>query len=127
MQGIDISNYQNGMNLGAVPHDFALVLATYGTSFVDHSCNGFVSALKAENKPWGVYHYCTGAEGEADYFINNVRGYIHQGILALDWESGGNKQWGMPAFETRTDSPGETPEGPQDPCQHWRGILRFRP
>ncbi|KAI4567177.1 hypothetical protein MJT46_008390 [Ovis ammon polii x Ovis aries] len=33
----------------------------------------------------------------------------------------------MPAFETRTDSPEETPEGPQDPCQHWRGILRFRP
>ena len=94
MQGIDISNYQAGMNLGAVPHDFALVLATYGTSFVDHSCNGFVSTLKAENKPWGVYHYCTGADGEADYFINNIRGYIHQGILALDWEAGGNKQWG---------------------------------
>ncbi|KAI4567675.1 hypothetical protein MJT46_007473 [Ovis ammon polii x Ovis aries] len=33
----------------------------------------------------------------------------------------------MPAFETRTDSPGETPEVPQDPCQHWRGILKFRP
>ncbi|KAI4564017.1 hypothetical protein MJT46_009815 [Ovis ammon polii x Ovis aries] len=32
----------------------------------------------------------------------------------------------MHAFETRTDSPGETPEVPQDPCQHWRGILRFR-
>ena len=29
-------------------------------------------------------------------------------------------------FETRTDSTGETPEVPQDPCQHWRGILRFR-
>ena len=28
-------------------------------------------------------------------------------------------------LETRTDSPGETPEVPQDPCQHWRGILRF--
>ena len=28
--------------------------------------------------------------------------------------------------ETRTDSPGETPEVPQDPCQHWREILRFR-
>ncbi|KAI4565514.1 hypothetical protein MJT46_008889 [Ovis ammon polii x Ovis aries] len=27
----------------------------------------------------------------------------------------------MPAFETRTDSPGETQEEPQDPCQHWRG------
>ena len=32
----------------------------------------------------------------------------------------------MPPFKTRTDSPGETPEVPQDPCQHWRGILRFR-
>ncbi|KAI4583605.1 hypothetical protein MJG53_006884 [Ovis ammon polii x Ovis aries] len=30
-------------------------------------------------------------------------------------------------IETRTDSPGETPEVPQDPCQHRRGILRFRP
>ena len=29
-------------------------------------------------------------------------------------------------LETRTDSPLETPEVPQDPCQHWRGILRFR-
>ena len=28
--------------------------------------------------------------------------------------------------QTRMDSPGETPEVPKDPCQHWRGILRFR-
>ena len=39
----------------------------------------------------------------------------------------GGKHKCMPAFETRTDSPGESPEVPQDPCQHWRGILRFRP
>ena len=32
----------------------------------------------------------------------------------------------MPPLETRTDSPGETPEVPQDPCQPWRGMLRFR-
>ena len=32
----------------------------------------------------------------------------------------------MPPFETRTYSPAKTPEVPQDPCQHWRGILRFR-
>ena len=29
----------------------------------------------------------------------------------------------MPPLEPRTDSPAETPEVPQDPCQHWRGIL----
>ena len=32
----------------------------------------------------------------------------------------------MPPLERRTYSPGETPDVPQDPCQHWRGILRFR-
>ena len=38
----------------------------------------------------------------------------------------GRKRTCMPPNETRTDSPGETPEVPQDPCQHWRGILRFQ-
>ena len=33
----------------------------------------------------------------------------------------------MPPLETRIDSPGETPEVPQDPCQHWRGNTRVPP
>ena len=37
----------------------------------------------------------------------------------------GGKCTCMPPLETRTDSPGETTEVPQDPCHHWRGILRF--
>ena len=37
----------------------------------------------------------------------------------------GRKAKVQPPLETRTDSPGETPEVPQDPCQHRRGILRF--
>ena len=40
--------------------------------------------------------------------------------------SSGGKRTCMPPLETRTDSPSETPEVPQDTCQHWRGILRFR-
>ena len=40
--------------------------------------------------------------------------------------SSGGKRTCMPPFKTRTDYPGETPEVPHDPCQHWRGILRFR-
>ena len=38
----------------------------------------------------------------------------------------GGKGTCMPPLESRTDSPEETPEVPQDPCQHWRGILRFQ-
>ncbi|KAI4574032.1 hypothetical protein MJG53_012208 [Ovis ammon polii x Ovis aries] len=33
----------------------------------------------------------------------------------------------MHPLETRTHSPEETPEVPQDPCQHWRGILGSGP
>ena len=40
--------------------------------------------------------------------------------------SSGGKRTCMPLLETRTDSTGETPEVPQDPCRHWRGIVRFR-
>ena len=47
------------------------------------------------------------------------------GSMTLLLSSGG-KRTCMPALETRTNSPGETPEVPQDPCQHWRGILVFR-
>ena len=38
----------------------------------------------------------------------------------------GRKRTCMPPHETRTDSPGEYPEVPQDSCQHWTGIHRFR-
>ena len=38
----------------------------------------------------------------------------------------GKKRMCMPPLETRTDSTGETTEEPQNPCQHWRGMLRFR-
>ena len=38
----------------------------------------------------------------------------------------GSKAQGHAPLETRTDSSWETPEVPQDPCRHWRGILRFR-
>ena len=38
----------------------------------------------------------------------------------------GRKAHVHPPLETRTDSPGETAEVPQDPCQNWRGILMFR-
>ena len=51
---------------------------------------------------------------------------IHaKGSATLLYSSVG-KRTCMPPLETRTDSPGETAEEPQDPCLHWRRILRFR-
>ena len=58
--------------------------------------------------------------GKAPEPLNHAKG-----ISTLLLQRGGERTC-MPPVETRTDSPGETPEVPQDPCQHWRGILRFR-
>ena len=58
--------------------------------------------------------------GEATDPLIHAKGSV---ILLLQL---GGKRTCMPPLETRSDSPGETPEVPQDPCQHWSGILRFR-
>ena len=51
---------------------------------------------------------------------------IHaKGSVTCCYSLGGKRTCRRP-LGTRTHSPGETPEVPQDPCQHWRGILRFR-
>ena len=57
------------------------------------------------------------------------RHVLHK-MVHIAWFGGRRMEVGrgrtcMPPLETTTDSPGETPELPQDPCQHWRGILRF--
>ena len=51
---------------------------------------------------------------------------IHStGRMTLLLQLGGKALFNAPT-RMRTDSPGEIPEEPQDPCQHWRGILRFQ-
>ena len=39
MQGIDISGWQAGIDLGSVPCDFAIVKATEGTGYVNPDCD----------------------------------------------------------------------------------------
>lgn len=89
MNGIDISNHQAGLNLAAVPCDFVICKATEGTSFVDRYCDSFVQKAIALGKPFGVYHFASGKSSgrkEAEFFYNNIKGYVGKGILVLDWE-----------------------------------------
>ena len=90
LRGIDISNWQAGIDLGAVSGqvDFVIVKATEGVGFVDRSCDGFVQTLRAQGKPWGFYHFArqNDATAEADFFYENTRNYFRDGIPILDWE-----------------------------------------
>ena len=96
MNGIDISNWQNGINLDAVPYDFIIAKATQGKTYVSTDCARQVEQARARGKLFGVYHYIdgSGAIGEADFFIDNIKNWVGEGMLCLDWESNQNSAWG---------------------------------
>ena len=96
LNGIDVSNYQASINISAVPCDFVIAKATEGTGYVSPSCARQVDSALAAGKLAGVYHYVKGgdAAAEADYFVKQVGGWIGHVVLAVDFESGGNKAWG---------------------------------
>lgn len=96
MNGIDVSNWQAGINLAAVPADFVIMKATQGTNYISPDCDRQYQQAKKAGRLLGVYHYVAGgnAQAEADYFVNNIKGYIGEAILVLDWEAEQNHAWG---------------------------------
>lgn len=97
LRGIDISNWQAGMDLNAVlPNvDFVICKATEGDYFTDPYCKGWVEQCIAAGKPWGFYHFAGGSDpiAEAAFFINQTSNYFTQGIPVLDWEGSQSVEW----------------------------------
>lgn len=73
-----------------------IVKATQETGYVNPRCNHQWDLAGQLGKLRGLYHYAGGGnpESEAQYFINNIKNYVGQGILILDWESYQNSAWG---------------------------------
>lgn len=90
LKGIDISKWQAGIDLSKINCDFVIVKATEGKSFVDPSCDRFFQQALSLGKKLGIYHFANNSdntpEQEADWFINNTKGYIGKAIPVLDWE-----------------------------------------
>ncbi len=100
LNGVDISGWQKGIDLSAVPCDFFIAKATEGTKFVSSDCARQVEQGISLGKLFGTYHYINGgnAVAEADYYVNNTLNWVGKGMLCLDWESGGNSAWGNEAY-----------------------------
>lgn len=96
LNGIDVSNWQNGINLAAVPADFVIMKATEGTSYVSPDFHRQYQQAKSAGRLLGVYHYANGGnvQAEADWFLKNIQGYIGEAILVLDWEATNNPTCG---------------------------------
>lgn len=109
MRGVDVSNWQCDIDTGVLDADFVVAGATWGVGGFNNSClvNGVNQAANYQlgrasdsGKSVGVYHYAMGnnATAEADFFVDNVAGYIGRAVLALDWESADNPQFGNGAW-----------------------------
>lgn len=88
LNGIDISNYQRGLDLNVVPCDFVICKATEGTTIVHNTCDPWIQDCKRLGKLWGFYHFLAGGDpvAEADYFVDNCLNYFGEGIPVLDYE-----------------------------------------
>lgn len=101
LKGIDISNHQRGLDLSKIDCDFVIIKATEGKSYVDKSCDGFFQQALSLGKKLGVYHFANNSDNtakqEADWFIQNTRGYIGKAIPVLDWEDNitDNVSWAL--------------------------------
>lgn len=100
MQGIDISNWQKGINLDVLPVDFVICKATQGTGYVSPDCDRQIQQAIKRGLCFGVYHYIsgTGVDTETKHFAANIKGYIGKGIIALDWEKDQNSAWGNTSY-----------------------------
>lgn len=96
LKGIDISNWQGGLNLFNLDIDFAIMKATEGTDFVDSYCDNWVQQAIQKNIKWGFYHFANNnsPELEAEFFVNNTRNYFNYGIPILDIEDVNIPNWG---------------------------------
>lgn len=101
MNGFDISRYQKGINIAAVPCDFVIVKASQGASdYVYPTFKEQIEQVESLGKLLGVYHYASqgGAIPEAEKFLRTVDKYIGKAILCLDWEKDDNLNFTNPEY-----------------------------
>lgn len=85
--------------------DGVIVKATqgpYGSQpwYVNPLCNAQYALAKSKGRLLGLYHYASSNNpvAEADFFIKNIKNYVGEAILALDWEQYQNSAWGSKTF-----------------------------
>lgn len=88
MNGVDVASYQATLSFNNIAADFAMIKATQGVTYVNPYCDTHFQQLKAKGKKRGVYHFANHGDAiqEADFFVNNIQGYVGDAILCLDWE-----------------------------------------
>ena len=92
MLGIDIASYQNVLNLSTAKNsgiETVIIKATEGVSYKNPCMQTHVEQAKANGLNFGLYHYYSpsnGAEEQAKFFCDTIRGLGYNVIPVLDFE-----------------------------------------
>lgn len=88
MNGVDVSSWQTGIDVSDMQMDFVIAKATEGTSYINPDCDRVYQDAKGSGKALGVYHFARvgDALSQAEYFVDNISGYIGEAVLVLDYE-----------------------------------------
>ena len=103
---IDVSSWQTGINVTTSGAQVVVTKATEGIGYVNSDCDRVVQDALAAGQGVGVYHFAhteNDARREAQYFIDNTRGYVGKGIVPiLDWEPSApwNTGWALAWLQT---------------------------
>ena len=103
---IDVSSWQTGINVTTSGAQVVVTKATEGIGYVNSDCDRVVQDALAAGQGVGVYHFAhteNDARHEAQYFIDNTRGYVGKGIVPiLDWEPSApwNTDWALTWLQT---------------------------
>jgi len=94
--GVDVYSGSNDSIICDAHAQAVIVKATQGTTYVNPKAVHQYELAKSLGKLVGTYHYAGGGDpvAEADFFVKNVKNWIGEAVLALDWESYQNSAFG---------------------------------
>jgi GH25 family lysozyme M1 (1,4-beta-N-acetylmuramidase) len=95
LKGIDISHHNKYQyNMGQIDfnkHDFIIMKATEGKTFVDPMMGEYMKKIIAYEKPYGFYHFARPEKNtaieEAKHFCSTIDTDGVGAMLVLDWEA----------------------------------------
>lgn len=93
LNGIDISNWQKGIDLSKVPADFVIIKASEGVGWIDPQLAEFVAAARAAGMVVGFYHFARPSQAnswqaELEWFLSCIKPHLQIGDgVYLDWEA----------------------------------------
>ena len=98
---LDISNWQRGINLSAIPDLHGVVVkATQGSDYASPSWPDQMRQTFDLGLLAGAYHYVggQGIDAEATKFVSAIQPYLGRVLVCLDWEDSQNVKWGDVAY-----------------------------